>query len=80
MAGCRCRIHLSQRYLDEKVRKKKQINITIMETLFVFLNAQLLISLRIGNLQMLLEIGLFFFKKKGNQNCITSGLSQFLFL
>ena len=30
----------------------------IMETLFVFLNVQLKISLRIGNLQMLLEIGL----------------------
>ena len=30
-----------------------------METLVVFLNVQLKISLRIGNLQMLLEIGLF---------------------
>ena len=34
----------------------------MMETVFVFLNVQLWISLRIGNLQMLLEIGLF--KKK----------------
>ena len=34
----------------------------MMETVFVFLNVQLSISLRIGNLQMLLEIGLF--KKK----------------
>ena len=31
----------------------------IMETLFVFLNVQLLISLRIGNLQILPETGLF---------------------
>ena len=41
------------------------------------------ISLRIGNLQMLLEIGLFKKlkeKKKRNQNCIKSGLFQFLFL
>ena len=54
-----------------------------METLFVFLNVYLQISLRIGNLQMLLEIGLFKKKrreKKRNQNCIKSGLSQFLFL
>ena len=36
-----------------------------METLFVFLNVQLQISLRIGNLQMLLEIGLL---KKKNKN------------
>ena len=35
-----------------------------MEILFVFLNVQLQISLRIGNLQMLLEIGLF---KKQNK-------------
>ena len=35
-----------------------------METLFVFLNVQLLIFLRIGNLQMLLEIGLL--KRKKN--------------
>ena len=57
-----------------------------METLFAFLNV------RIGNLQMLLEIGLLKRKKqktkqnksqkkkKRNQNCIKSGLSQFLFL
>ena len=51
-----------------------------METLVVFLNVQLKISLRIGNLQMLLEIGLFKKKKekktekKRNQNCIKSGL------
>ena len=68
-----------------------------METLFVFLNVQLLIFLRIGNLQMLLEIGLLkrkkkqknknknkskqkSKKKKKNQNCIKSGISQFLFL
>ena len=36
----------------------------IMETLFVFSNVQLLISLRIGNLQILSEIGLFQKKKK----------------
>ena len=36
----------------------------IMETLFVFSNVQLLISLRIGNLQILSEIGLFQTKKK----------------
>ena len=51
----------------------------IMETLFVFLNVQLKISLRIGNLQMLLEIWLFNKTKqkkkkrkenKRNQNCI----------
>ena len=35
-----------------------------METLVVFLNVQLKISLRIGNLQMLLEIGLFKKKKE----------------
>ena len=35
-----------------------------METLFVFLNVQLKISLRIGNLQMLLEIGLLKREKK----------------
>ena len=70
-----------------------------METLFAFLNVQLLIFLRIGNLQMLLEIGLLkrktktktkkqkqkqietkVKKKKKNQNCIKSGISQFLFL
>ena len=65
-----------------------------METLFVFLNVQLLIFLLMGNLQMLLEIGLLKRKKqqqqqktktkqtkaKKNQNCIKSGLSQFLFL
>ena len=37
-----------------------------METLFVFLNVQLEISLRIGNLQKLLEIGLFI-KRKANK-------------
>ena len=37
-----------------------------METLFVFWNEQLQISLRIGNLQMLLEIGLL--KNKTKQN------------
>ena len=36
----------------------------IMETLFVFLNVQLWISLRVGNLQMLPEIELFKKKKK----------------
>ena len=36
----------------------------LMETLVVFLNVQLKISLRIGNLQMLLEIGLFKKKRK----------------
>ena len=68
-----------------------------METLFVFLNVQLLIFLLMANLQMLLEIGLLKrkknkktktktktnrnkSKKKKNQNCIKSGLSQFLFL
>ena len=69
-----------------------------METLFAFLNVQLLIFLRIGNLQMLLEIGLLkrkkqknknknknkskqkSKKKKKNQNCIKSGISQFLFV
>ena len=60
-----------------------------METLFAFLNVQILkISLCIGNLQMLLEIGWLKKKKKKernkekkrNQNCIKSGLSQFLFL
>ena len=35
-----------------------------METLVVFLNVQLLIFLRIGNLQMLLEIELLKRKKK----------------
>ena len=35
-----------------------------METLFVFLNVQLYISLRIGNLQMLLEIELLKRKEK----------------
>ena len=35
-----------------------------METLFVFLNVQLLIFLRIGNLQMLLEIELLKRKKR----------------
>ena len=35
-----------------------------MGTLFVFLNVQLQISLRIGNLQMLLEIGLLKKQKK----------------
>ena len=35
-----------------------------METLFVFLNVQLLIFLRIGNLQMLLEIELLKRQKK----------------
>ena len=35
----------------------------IMETLFVFLNVQLLISQRIGNLQILLETGLLKRKK-----------------
>ena len=39
-----------------------------METLFVFLNVQLQISLRIGNLQMLLEIGLFIKIYKNNNN------------
>ena len=39
-----------------------------METLFVFLNVQLLIFLRIGNLQMLLEIELLKRKKKENKN------------
>ena len=60
-----------------------------METLFVFLNVQLQISLLIGNLQMLLEIGLLKKKNKNKrkarkkyiyQNCIKSGLSQFPFL
>ena len=37
----------------------------------------IVISLRIDNLRMLLEIG---WLKKKNQNCIMSGLSQFLFL
>ena len=41
------------------------IIIIIKETLFVFWNEQLQISLRIGNLQMLLEIGLL---KKTKQN------------
>ena len=41
------------------------IIIIIKETLFVFWNEQLQISLRIGNLQMLLEIGLL---KKKKQN------------
>ena len=63
-----------------------------MGILFVFLNVQLWISLRIGNLQMLLETELLknkqtnkqqkqnkIKKKKKNQNCIKSGLSQFLF-
>ena len=36
-----------------------------MKTLCMFWNEQLQISLRIGNLQMLLEIGLF--KKKQNK-------------
>ena len=36
-----------------------------METLFVFFNVQLQISLRIGNLQMLLEIELL---KSNNNN------------
>ena len=58
------------------------------------LNVQLKISPRIGNLQMLLEIGLFKKRKqkktkrkkkkrkenKRNQNCIKSELSQFLSL
>ena len=35
-----------------------------METLVVFLNVQLKISLSIGNLQMLVEIGLFKKKRK----------------
>ena len=35
-----------------------------METLFVFLNVQLYISRRIGNLQILLDIGLWKRKKK----------------
>ena len=35
-----------------------------METLFAFLNVQLLIFLRVGNLQMLLEIGLLKRKKQ----------------
>ena len=49
----------------------------IMETLFVFLNVQLLILLRIGNLQILPEIGLFQKKRrKENQNSIKSGLPQ----
>ena len=39
-----------------------------METLFVFLNVQLLIFLRIGNLQMLLEIELLKRKKKRQKN------------
>ena len=38
-----------------------------MKTLFMFWNEQLQISLRIGNLQMLLEIGLFKKKKKQNK-------------
>ena len=38
-----------------------------MKTLFMFWNEQLQISLRIGNLQMLLEIGLFK-KKQTKQN------------
>ena len=42
-----------------------------METLFVFLNVQLKISLRIGNLQMLLEIGLLKREKKTKQNKTT---------
>ena len=49
-----------------------------METLFVFLNVQLQISLRnIGNLQ--LAAWDWIIQKKKNQNCIKSGLSQFLF-
>ena len=44
--------------------KVARIIIIIMETLFVFLNVQLQISLRIGNLQMLLEIGLLKTKKQ----------------
>ena len=44
----------------------------IMETLFVFLNVHLKISLRIGNLQMLLEIGLLKREKnKTKQNKTT---------
>ena len=39
-----------------------------METLFVFLNVQLLIFLRIGNLQMLLEIELLKRQKKRQKN------------
>ena len=61
-----------------------------MATLVVFLNVQLKISLRIGNLQMLLEIGLLKKKKrkrkrkerkkKRKEKKSKSGLSQFLFL
>ena len=40
-----------------------------METLFVFLNLQLLIFLLMGNLQMLLEIGLL--KRKKNKKTKT---------
>ena len=62
----------------------------LMETLVVFLNVQLKISLRIGNLQMLPEIGLFKKKKRKRKRKerkkkikwkkSKSGLSQFLFL
>ena len=38
-----------------------------MEILFVFLNVQLQILLRIGNLRMLLEIGLFKKQKQGKE-------------
>ena len=51
----------------------------IMKTLFVFLDVQLWISLRIGNLQFAAWDWIIK-KKKKNQNCIKSGLSQFLFL
>ena len=47
----------------------------MMETVFVFLNVQLWISLRIGNLQMLLEIGLFKKKKEEKRKEIKIALS-----
>ena len=46
-----------------------------METLFVFLNVQLLIFLRIGNLQMLLEIELLKRQKKDKKKKIKIALS-----
>ena len=52
-----------------------------METLFVFLNVQLQISLRIGNLQMLLEIGLFIkiYKNNNNNNNNSNNNNQLYF-
>ena len=47
-----------------------------METLFVFLNVQLLIFLRIGNLQMLLEIELLKRKKKDKKTKTNRKKSQ----